>query len=137
MSAIANEGRGASGYLLIGIADNQADAQRAQDIHATTLVRVRDFYITGVDAEVTKYGTLDDYISFLSNKITGSKLDPELSANIVREMRPVRYHDRLVILFTIKALDRPVPYDNRWYERQGPRTCEVQAGDVGRIFARF
>lgn len=137
MSAIANDAPGSTGYVIIGIADDIADAKRHQSIYQSPAVDARGFYITGIDAEVTKYGTLDDYIAFLSNKITASDLDAELAANIVREMRPIRYHDRTVILFTINALTRPVAYDNKWHERQGPLTREVESRDVGRIFARF
>jgi hypothetical protein len=137
MSAIANDSPGVNGYVIIGIADDSGDARRHESMYGLPAVRTRGFYVTGIDPEVAQYGLLDDYIAFLSNKITSSQLDSELAANIVRDMRPVRFHDRTVVLFSVNALDHPVAYDNKWYERQGPLTREVEPRDVGRIFTRF
>ncbi|MGK5682283.1 GmrSD restriction endonuclease domain-containing protein [Actinoplanes sp. URMC 104] len=137
-SAIANEGLNTAGYIIIGISDDKDDAERARQVHGTPLLARHGFFITGVDNELPKHGgTIDGYLTFLTEKIKNSTLDPELAANIVRMMRPARYHGRLVILMPVHAIGRPVTYSDKWFERQGPSTREVPPREVGRLFARF
>ncbi|MFI7679547.1 DUF262 domain-containing protein [Actinophytocola sp. NPDC049390] len=138
ISAIANEGSNATGYVIIGISDDREDAERVKHIYDLPLMSQHGFYITGVDNETSKHGgTIDGYLTFLTERIKNSELDPELAANVVRQMRPARYYGRLVLMLPIHALTHPVTYRDKWYERQGPSTREVPPREVGRLFNRF
>ncbi|VFA92642.1 Protein of uncharacterised function DUF262 [Nocardia farcinica] len=138
VSAIANDGPNAVGYLILGVADKKKDADRVQALYGIQPVNVRGFYITGIDHEFKHHGhDLDGYQIFLKEQLTNSDLDDELRSQVLRDLRPVRFHGRTVILATIKALNRPVAYKNKWFERQGPSTEEIATRDIGRLFSRF
>ncbi|MFV2013371.1 MULTISPECIES: GmrSD restriction endonuclease domain-containing protein [unclassified Micromonospora] len=138
VSAIANEGPKVTGYIVIGISDDQLDAERVKAVHGTKAVRHDDFYVTGIDHEIPWHGgSLDGYLTFLTEYIKNSDLDPELAANVMRQMRPVRFHGKTLILLPVSTLDRPVTYRDSWYERLGSNTHEVSPRNVGRLFARF
>jgi hypothetical protein len=137
ISAIANDGPGGTGYVVIGVADDKSDADRVRELHGTVAHRENSFWITGVDHEVKHHGGLDAYLSFLASKVRSSELHPDLASQVLRDMRPARYNDRTVILFTVKDTGAPVSYMDKWYERQGPSSVEVPAREIGRIFSRF
>jgi hypothetical protein len=137
-SAIANDGEGTTGYVVIGIADKQADARRVRELYSASPVREGQFWITGIDHELAFHGgTIDGYMGFFSDKIKSSGLEPDLASQILRDMRPTTYHGRTVLLLPVKALTSPVSYKDRWYERQASSTIEVPARDVARLFRRF
>ncbi|WP_329787292.1 DUF262 domain-containing protein [Lentzea sp. DG1S-22] len=139
ITAIASDGPDAVGYIIVGVADDEAAAKRVRQIHNVTLMREHGFYITGIDHELLHHGgTVDGYQSFLSGKFKSSDLDPDVKSQVLRDMRPSRYNGRTVILLTVKgASSEPVTYRDKWYERQGPSTVEVPAREVGRLFSRF
>lgn len=138
LSAIANDGQEAVGYVIIGIADNKKDADRVKQLHGSTPVRDQDFWITGVDHEFGAHGSsLDGYMSFFGEKVRSSALDPDLLSQVLRDMRPANYHGKTVLLLTIRSAGHPVSYLDKWYERQGSSTIEVPTRDVGRLFKRF
>ncbi|MHA6631616.1 AlbA family DNA-binding domain-containing protein [Pseudonocardia sichuanensis] len=138
ISALANDGPQAIGYVLIGVADEKKDADRVKKLHGVDLVRVRDFYVTGIDHELKHHGgSVDGYQTFLKERFTASDIDGDLRSQILRDLRPVRFHGRTVVLITVRATKSPVPYRDKWFERQGPSTSEIAAKDVGRLFTRF
>jgi Protein of unknown function DUF262 len=138
ISAIANDGPASVGYVVIGIADKKADADRIRDLYGTTSTRDVGFWITGIDHELGYHGsTMDGYMSFFSEKVRASGLDPNLMSQVLRDMRPTRYNGRAVLLLTVRPLGEPVSYNDKWYERQGSSTVEVPARDIARLFKRF
>ncbi len=80
---------------------------------------------------------MDGYMSFFSEKVRTSGLDPNLMSQVLRDMRPTRYNGRAVLLLTVRPLGEPVSYNDKWYERQGSSTVEVPARDIARLFKRF
>ncbi|MFF4062274.1 DUF262 domain-containing protein [Streptomyces sp. NPDC001668] len=138
VSAIANDGDGTVGYVVIGIADTKSDADRVRSLYGAPAVRDGDFWITGVEHEFQQHGgSLDGYMSFFTEKVRASGLEADLKSQVLRDMRPANYHGKPVLLLTVKSVGHPVPYVDKWYERQGSSTIEVAARDVGRLFKRF
>lgn len=138
ISAIANDGAGAIGYVVFGIADERKDAERVNALYRTGVLDVRGFYVTGIDHELGHHGgSLDGYQTFLAERFVNSDLDSGLRSQLLRDLRPVRFHGRTVILLTVRALNGPVAYHDKWFERQGPRTVEVPTREIGRLFSRF
>ncbi|MDX3533600.1 DUF262 domain-containing protein [Streptomyces sp. MB09-01] len=138
ISAIANDGDGVAGYVVIGIADNKSDADRVRSLYGDPPVRDGEFWITGVEHEFSSHGgSLDGYMSFFTEKVRSAGLDSELASQVLRDMRPANYHGKPVLLLTVKSAGHPVPYQEKWYERQGSSTVEIPARDIGRLFKRF
>ena len=99
LSAMANHGSNATGYVIVGVADKEADSKRVQQIHDIKAGRFRNFFVTGIEHEAGLGGkTLDDYITWLLEKVRNSELDPRLIDDICRDARLIRYYDKAVLV---------------------------------------
>lgn len=138
ITAIANDGPETTGYVLLGVADNHSAAERIKQLHGTEFVKYGPYHITGVEHEFKHHGdNIDGYQSFFLNKCKASDLDSDLRSQILRDLRPVKFHGHTIILITVRALSHPVTYEGKWYERQGSDLAEVPAREVQRLFSRF
>ena len=135
---IANHSPGATGYVLIGIADKEADARRIEELHGISCARFDTFNICGVEADCKSLArSADSYFLFVVDKIKNSGISDSLRASVARRIRLVRYHDRSVLVIQIDAQSDPAHVDGRYFERHGPKTVVVDAKDLSQIFARF
>ncbi len=136
-AAIANHGRDSTGYVVIGVADKQADAERVATLVGKKTTNVNGHFVTGLDVDINQTKTLDDLMLWFSQKLQKVDMADALRSQILRDMRAVRVEERLVILLKVKSVNEPVAVANVFYERQGPQTVEVPGGQVSRLFARF
>jgi hypothetical protein len=137
LSAMANHGRDATGFVLVGIADTEADAKRVEKLGGDAYVATEDHFVTGLDLDVAQLKSVDDLLLWFTNKVQHSNLDEHVRSQVLRDMRAVPFLGKTVLLLTVKALDEPVAFGDVFYERQGSQTVAVPGGEVGRIFARF
>jgi len=140
LTAIANIGRGATGYLLLGVADKRADATRIQALDGVESARYRDFYIPGLDREARlRASDLGGYWKWLLQKLRDNPdMHPELASQVASAARLANYKGRSVGVLKVRALKEPVFYGGRLYERSGSETLEVPPGSgYSRIFGQF
>lgn len=138
LSAMANHGLNATGYVIVGVADKEADSNRVEKIHGIKAARFRNFFITGIAHEAgLGRKTLDDYITWLLDKVRNSKLDPRLVDDICKDARLVRYYDKAVLVLRVKSRDEPIPYDDKFFIRSGTSTYEARGAQLNTVFGRF
>lgn len=138
LSAMANHGRNATGYVIVGVADKEADSKRVEQVHGIRATRFRNFFITGIEHEADLDSkTLDGYIAWLLDKVRKSKLDPRLIDDVCKDARLVRYYDKAVLVLRIKSRDEPIPYDDRFFIRSGTSTLEAKGAQLNTVFGRF
>lgn len=64
LTAMANTQKNSTGYVIVGIADKEADANRFSSVYGVNNRKYNGFYITGVQEEIKrKYSNADDYFS--------------------------------------------------------------------------
>ena len=67
---IANIGEGSRGYVIVGVADNPAAADRIEKLYGSKARPYREFLVTGIAHEADKLGeTLDAFYRRISLKI--------------------------------------------------------------------
>ncbi|MCI8351266.1 MAG: hypothetical protein HFJ86_08900 [Oscillospiraceae bacterium] len=70
LTAMANAGKNATGYILLGVADNFDDAEAIRQVYGAGGIRVGKFYVTGVNGEVEKfYENYDAYILIIKTHL--------------------------------------------------------------------
>ena len=140
LSAMANTGKGATGYILIGVADKFWDAQNIRKTYGTQSIPVGSFYVTGVDGEVNRfYSSYDDYFLSIKNALQDMPMQEHYKRQIGSKMRLVNYHGKAVVILRITCDNGPVMFDNAYYTRGGPSNdpVPVSAREMPAFFKRF
>jgi hypothetical protein len=138
LTAMANVGPGAIGYVAIGIADDAQDAQRVKSLDSVDVLNYRQFQIVGIEREAARRGqSLNDYWAWLVQRIRGSKLDQRLGNYVATTSRLVNYRNHAVALLKTQGQDSPCFFDNVLIERSGSETLTVGQSDYMRIYRHF
>ncbi|NII40905.1 hypothetical protein E9228_001541 [Curtobacterium flaccumfaciens] len=138
LAAMANMGKGAVGYVAVGIADDKKDAERVEELDGVNAIEYRKFLVVGVEREALLAGKpLNDYWHWITQKLAGVGLDPALLSQVLANARLVPYEGRVVLLFKVSALAAPIFFEGQLWERAGSQTVLVQQADYARVFGAF
>lgn len=139
ITAIANDASDTNGYLVIGVADTQADVKRVFALDGVKASTYRGFEIVGIEREAAIRGeSLKAYFDWISDKLAGSNLQENLRSQVASSIGLVDYHGRAVVLVKISCPEGPFFYKGNIYERSGSGTVVVPQGeDWRRIYRKF
>ena len=140
LTAMANSGKGATGYVLLGVADNFEDAEKIRATYKTDSITVGSFYVTGVNGEIEKYyESYDSYLMTLKNALNTMPISEQYKRQIGSKMRMVNYHGRAVVILRIICDSGAVVFDNAYYMRSGPSNdpTPVSAQAMPDFFMKF
>ena len=140
LSAMANAGKKATGYVLLGVADKFEDAEAIRTTYGTDSVTVGTFYVTGVNGEVDKYyDSFDSYLMTIRNALNEMPMAEHYKRQIGAKMRMVNYHGKAVVILRITCDNGAVVFDNAYYTRSAasndPRP--VSAEEMPAFFMNF
>lgn len=139
LTAMANTQKQSTGYVIVGIADNEADARHFSTVYKAHNREFNGFSITGVQEEIRlKYKNADDYFMRIKNLIKCEPIDSNIQSEILRRIRLVNYFDKLLLVFTLSSGNAPIAYDNKFYERHATSVEEIiGATGLADLFSRF
>lgn len=140
LTAMANSGKGASGYVLIGVADNFEDAEKIRAVYGTDSINIGSFYITGINGEVEKYyENYDEYLMTIKNILNSMPIPEHYRRQIGSKMRMVNYHGKAVVILRITCDNGAVVFDNAYYTRNGASNDPepVSAEDIPVFIKKF
>ena len=139
IAALANLGKGKKGFLFIGITDKEDDTLKVEQLDGLSNVpRYHGFGIVGLEREAMLKGvSLDDYIAFISDKISKSSLPSELLKRISKALTPITYHDKTVLMVEVECGTDPIYFKDKMYQRDGANCIEVTGAAQGDIFKLF
>ncbi|WP_189079690.1 DUF262 domain-containing protein [Mangrovihabitans endophyticus] len=140
MSAMANMGRDSVGYIMLGIADKQEDANRIASIDGISVQHFKKrFAIVGIEREAVVRGEdMNIYWTWLMQKLREAKtLDRRLAAQVVADARLANYAGHLVGILKVRSIGEPAFYGQDLYERSGSETRKLSTPDYTRVFSRF
>lgn len=125
-SAMANVGRGQTGLIVIGVADDSEDAASIERYFGVVPYEFSGFFVTGTAHELSSLNRqIDEQFRWLTDAIFASKLEPGFARSLAATLTPFRYRGFLLWRMEPLAGEAPVSYDGKFYERIGPRTVEV------------
>jgi Protein of unknown function DUF262/Putative DNA-binding domain len=138
LAAMANTLPRASGYCIIGVADNRATADKQIEKYGGEYIAYSSFFIAGVNLEAAKYhGDTDKYFTKLVQLIKNEPISERDKDFISRNISVVNYFDKTVIVLKIESGDKPSIYDGRYFVRHGSNLEEVKPELFSELFQRF
>lgn len=135
--AMANNGRQSEGYILVGVADKEADAARVLQLSGREAREIEGRLVTGVELDIDLLGSIDKVLLWFTDKFRALNVDSRLQDQILRDLRVAQIAERHVLILKIRDVGEPVTVGNTFYNRLGSQTLEVAGADVGKLFARF
>lgn len=138
LAGIANIRKGVRGYVLVGVADTEADAQRVNKLYGAAPTPFDRFFITGIEHEATALNkSLDELFMELTARIKASGLSEPLRDYVARNVKSVRYYDKTIFVFETFAQNEPSNFGGIFFIRHGNQLSEVPTSQYGELFKRF
>lgn len=138
LSAIANLGKGSVGYIILGVADDVEDSRRHEKIYSSKSRKYKKFYVTGVNREVSKYKSDEEYRRLIENTIRNSDISPSIYKDqILRNIDYFNYYDKSILILKIQAEKEPCKFGQNYHERLGTQTVEIPEDKVINLWKRF
>lgn len=138
LTAMANHGRAAVGYVIVGIADTLKAAERVKSLYGVSPVKYQNFLITGVDHEAALHPKgLDSYFLDVTQRLAAAPMSDWAKKQLGRDVRLLRYYDKSLLVFRIEAGGEPCSFNGKYYERQGASVAEVEQTQYVNLFRRF
>lgn len=144
LTAMANTGKNTTGYVIVGVADKESDSKKYEKKYGISAKQFNTFFITGVDGEINRnYKSIDEYFNKVRQAIENEPIDQYTISYITRYMRLVNYYDKSILVLSLTSSDKPLLYDNKFYERRAANihkivdTEEVMPNDMIELFGRF
>ncbi len=135
---IANIRKGVRGYVLVGVADNDADAKRVADLYGVDGRPFEKFFITGVEHEASALNrSLDQFFMQLTSRIKTSALSEPLRDYVARNVKSVRYYDKTIFVFEAQAQLEPSNFNGVFCVRHGNSLDTIKPAQYGELFKRF
>lgn len=123
---IANVGPDEDGFLFIGVADKEADAERVKTLDNIEFKTVNQRYIVGIDRELKLLkGNLDDYINKLMGKISKSDLTEPLKSQILSQLDVIDYKGMTIIRLRIPKQKQLSFIGKSSFTRENSKTIEL------------
>ena len=139
LAALANPGKGKTGYLFIGVTDKEEDTKRIEKLDKLgDCPRVGHFGIVGLEREAVLQGTkIDAYISWITTKIRSSELPTWLKTQICTNITPIGYKGKTVLMIKVLSGNEPVWYKSKLFIRSGSSCIEVTGEEINSIYNLF
>lgn len=136
--AIANLRKGVTGYVIVGIAEDEKTAIRVQSITGETPVKFENFFVTGIQHDSAVLGKdLDQLFQMITDKIRSSEISEPLRDFLARQVKLVRYYDKAILILESAAQAEPSHIQGRYFIRHGNQLVEVRSENYGELFRRF
>lgn len=138
LSAMANHGPGAVGYVIIGVADDKKTADRIKHLYGVTPVEYQRFLVTGIEHEAaTLPKKLDSYFLGITQRLAAVQMSEWAKDQIARSIRLINYFGRSLVIFRIEAGQEPCDFQGKYYERHGANVSEVPQSRYAELFRRL
>lgn len=138
LTAMANHSPYATGYVCIGVADNDQTAQRIKKLYNIDPVEYKNFKITGIEHEANNLqGNLDNFYRWIIQQIQSAPIPQTTKDTIGREIKIINYYDKSVVIFCLRAGQKPIPYNGKFYQRLGSNVNEIKIEEYAELFNRF
>ncbi|MEO0848999.1 MAG: DUF262 domain-containing protein [Cyanobacteria bacterium J06648_1] len=129
---IANLGSDGDGYVFIGVADKESDANRIKNLDRINPIEINGRYIVGIDREAKFTGkNIEDYVKILTDAILTSELSNPLQTQVMTKIDTVFYKGQ----HTLVRITVPVQTDvsfigNKAFIRKDSSTTEVSGKEL-------
>ena len=125
--AIANVGPDADGFVFIGVADKETDAQRIKQFDKVDFKTINQRYIVGIDREIAiSKGTYDDYVNKFLGKISSSDLSEPLKSHVLSQFDIIEYKGLTVLRIRVPRQTNVSFVGKDSYIRENSKTLKLE-----------
>lgn len=125
--AIANIGPEADGFLFIGVADKNSDAERIQMLDNIQPITINGRYIVGIDREIKLANcNYDSYIDKFMQKIESSELSEPLKSHILSQIDVIEYKGLTILRLRIPHQTKLSFVGKESYIRENSKTIKLE-----------
>ena len=113
LTAMANKGKGAVGYVIAGVADNRSDAEKLKNKSVEyDYIKQYGYYISGLNYDIDCVcGDSDQYFRKLIQLLENEPISEEYKSYIGGNIRFLEYGEKMVLVLKVQGLDEPAIYD--------------------------
>lgn len=138
LAAMANQGPGAVGYVIVGVADDAKTAARIKQLYGVEAITYQRFLITGIEHESLDLPKkLDSYFLSITQRLANASMSAWAKAQVARDIRITNYFGRSLVVFRIEAGAEPCDFQGKYFERHGSNVVEVTQTQYPSLFKRF
>lgn len=126
LCAIANNGSGRSGKLIIGVTDKEEDAKKIEQLDGIPLRKVGKRFVVGVAREA-KFLALsaEEYFSRWKHAIRNSEMSEQLKNSVLSNMDYNDFYGLGVIVITVPSQNQLSYLGEEVYWREGDATVQA------------
>ncbi|HBV7861872.1 TPA: DUF262 domain-containing protein [Escherichia coli] len=136
--AIANNGKGTLGKIIIGVADDDHDAERVRQLDRIEPKRVGLKNVVGVSREARALGiTNEEYLTRWVNAIQNSELSEPLKSNVLSKIDYNDFYGLGVIVITVPPQQSISAVGQDIYWREADKTTLAHGLQIATIATRF
>jgi hypothetical protein len=136
--AIANVGPNADGFVYIGIADKDADADRVKALYSIQPVKFDHVSIVGVEREADCLGlNLDKYMRKIEDGIRQSKLSDPLKTQVLTSLDVVSYKGMSVVRIRVPKQSLASFVGDNCFIRMGSSTRQATGPQIAAVSSAF
>lgn len=105
LTAISNLGPKKTGYVIIGVADEDKDAIEHENHYKEKPFKMHKFNIVGIESEANKYfKSVDNYLKKIKDTIKTADIKPEKYKNVIlSNIISRQYHGKEVLIFCLRG----------------------------------
>lgn len=138
MTAIANCGPGTDGFIYLGIADKDADAERVENLDGIVSLRFENVRIVGVDREAKLLAiSMDNYLKLIEDAIANSNVNDPLKTQLRTSLDVVNYKGLSVVRIRVPSQTEASFVGNECYFRTGTSTIKASGPQIAAISKLF
>lgn len=127
---MANWGRDASGFILIGVADKTSAAARLEDLFGVSSIEIQGKQVVGTQEQIAHLGhDVDSWWLKWQNKIRSAPVDSDFSTALAHTFSPIVCDGRVLWVMKPRSLGKPITYGGRFFVRVGASTHEMGADE--------
>ncbi|MFI5865553.1 DUF262 domain-containing protein [Streptomyces sp. NPDC051546] len=137
-SAIANTGPDGDGYMILGVADDESDAQRIQDLDSLIPLRVGAQHLVGVDRECQALGIdMATYLRTIVQRFQEAPIGNHLKGDILASIDTVSFSGRSYVVIRIPAQKELSEFDGDYFVRDGEDLRKMTTSEALAASKRF
>jgi hypothetical protein len=138
VSAIANLGPDADGFVYLGIADKPEDSKRVAELDGIAPVKLEHVEIVGIDREAKILKRpIDKYMRIIEDAVTNSKLGDPLKTQLLTAMDVISYKGMSVVRLRVPKQNAPTFIGDECFLRIGSTTQKASGPQIAAISKLF
>ena len=118
-------------YVFVGIADKKEHADQHNIIFNSQYTTYKDFCITGVNAEASRFhGNLDKFIRKINQLIENEPVSAGFRMAMKSNILPFEYYGKDILVFKASRGEKPEPYGPDFYRRSVANNEKISIENV-------